>query len=79
MPETMDKIPGASFSLLWLQLGCELWRRKPRISHQLVGLRKLDYKQAHADRNSKKEIDVCGTNDFLISLSRGEWTTEGKK
>ena len=65
MSETMDKIPGASFLILWLQLGCELWRRKPRISNQLGWLRKLDYKQAHTDRNSKKEIGVCGTNDFL--------------
>ena len=64
-PETMDRILGASFLILWLQLGCDLWRRKPRISHQLGRLRKLDYKQVHADRNSKKEIDVCGINDFL--------------
>ena len=65
MPETMDRILGASFLILRLQLGCDLWRRKSRISHQLSGPRKLDYKQAHADRISKKEIGVCGTNDFL--------------
>ncbi|KAI4567955.1 hypothetical protein MJT46_007753 [Ovis ammon polii x Ovis aries] len=41
----MDRILGASFLIPWLQLGCDLWRRKPRISHQLGGLRKLDYKQ----------------------------------
>ena len=38
----------------------------------------MDYKQVHADRNFKKEIYFMELMAF-ISLSRGEWTTEGNK
>ena len=38
----------------------------------------MDYKQVYADRNLEKEIYFMEVMAF-ISLSRGEWTTEGNK
>ena len=38
----------------------------------------MDYKQVYAHRNLEKEIYFMELMAF-ISLSRGEWTTEGNK